>query len=114
MSRPGDLEPGTAWIAEEEVLWVWPDGRQLPGRIAIGVPEDLSPRGARCATALDGLHKVIHIQGGSRLQALVLAIGFVEARLASFASKGGRVLDPAGEYDALTGMFDLIRPDPPE
>ena len=104
------------WIAEQPVVFVWADGRREEGRIAVGMPEDTSPRGAACTAALDGLlPRAIPIHGGTRLHALVLAVRFLELLLEGFTSKGGRVLtlDPRGEVDAFAGIFGSLRLDLP-
>jgi len=103
-----------SWIAEQAVVFVWPDGRRVEGRIAVGTPEDVGPEGpgeARCSAAVDGLYREFQLHGASQLQALVLAIGFLQRTLTDFASKGGRVLtlDPRGEVDALAGIFGSLQ-----
>ena len=82
------------WIAEHAVVFVYPDGT-----IAIGAPEVVSTGEARCAVVFEG--RELAISGSTTLQALVLAIRFVELRLRDFVAKGGRVLDPADDSDVL-------------
>lgn len=91
------MEP--TWIAEEKVVFVHPDGRRTVGRIAVGVPEQVGPDEASCPIALDGLERTRPIHGGSKLQALLLAIRFLGMRLHDFLSKGGRVFYPVEDVD---------------
>jgi hypothetical protein len=98
-------------MAEEQVVFVHPDGRREAGRIAVGLPEQLDPNEARCAISLDGFERTRPIHGGSTLQALLLAIRFLGMRLHDFTSKGGRVVDPdEGDDVPLEAFFgDLLR-----
>lgn len=55
------------WIAEEQVVFVHPDGRRERGRIAIAMPVQVDQNEAKCAVALDGFDPVPGpIYGGSR------------------------------------------------
>ena len=89
----------TQWIAEQSVVFVHPDGRRVPGRIAVALPELVGPEEAQCAIALDGLDPGRAVHGASTLQALVLALRFLGMRVHDFMSKGGRVVDPDEELD---------------
>jgi len=98
------------WVAEEQVVFVHPDGSRRAGRIAVGAPAYVSPHEAQCAVALDGFQERIpRISGGSSLQALLLATRFLGWRLHDFVSKGGRVLDPSDDSDLeLKSMFGAL------
>ena len=88
------------WIAEESVVFVHPDGTRQAGRIAVGLPVDVSGAEATCAMALDGLHSQLRpAHGASNLQALTLALRFVGTQLHHFVSRGGRVLHRSEEFD---------------
>ena len=104
------MEP--TWIAEESVVFVYPDGRRITGRIAVGLPARVSDVEAHCLIALDGIdHKAVPVMGGSPLQALVLGLQIIGSRLYDFRAHGGRVLYPTGESDMLDGLFgSLLRP----
>ena len=96
-------------IAEERVVFLFPDGRRRPGRIAIGLPELLraDPEEARCTVWLDGMQPPTPVHGGSTLQALALALRLARTRLRHFVEDGGRVLYPEDDedldFDALLG-----------
>jgi hypothetical protein len=79
-------------IAELPVVWVYPRGGRVPGRVAIGGPE---PRGQSmaCTVAMEGLHPARAISGGSALQALMFAVHYMEAMVRNFIEGGGRVLN---------------------
>ena len=102
------------WIAKEEVVFVHPDGHRQAGRIAVGVPEQLSSNEARCPISLDGLERTRPIHGASTLQALLLAIRFLGMRLHDFTSNGGRVVDADDDDVPLEAIFGarLRDPDP--
>jgi len=99
-------QPPPPWIAELRVILVHPDGRRVPGRIAVGQPHTVGggdPAGhdeSRCAIEVTGLHSREHaIIGGGSLQALLLGVRFLGSRLHDFVSRGGRVLDPTDDSD---------------
>lgn len=102
------------WIAEERVIFVHPDGRRSPGRIAVGLPVQVDPAESTCPIALDGFHTIPRpIHGGSNLQALMLAVRFLGMRIHDFLSKGGRVLDPDDDTDMqLQAFFGRLLADP--
>jgi hypothetical protein len=88
------------WIAEEEVVFLHPNGRRVPGRIAVGLPVQVHVGEADCTIALDGYEQQPGpLKGGSTLQALLLAVRFIGTRLHDFLSKGGRVLNPEDDSD---------------
>jgi hypothetical protein len=78
------------WIAVEEVVFVYPDGTRAPGRIAVAAPVELEDQCA-CEVALDGLERTYTIFGHSKLQALLLGIQFLGARLHDLLARGLRV-----------------------
>ena len=102
------------WIAEEQIVFVHPDGRRNSGRIAVGLPVQ-GAEDARCPIALDGLQRCGPIVGDSTLQALLLAIQYLAMRLHDFRSKGGRVVY-AGEAEdedmPLEAFFGALLRDP--
>lgn len=93
-------------IAEDHVVFVFPDGRRQPGRIAIGVPESVGPDEARCTVVLEGMQPSTRVHGATTLQALVLALRLARQRLHDFVADGGRVLDPEDDSDIeIDAMF---------
>ena len=102
------------WIAELPVVFLHPNGRRADGRIAVGLPFVVDERQASCPVALDGMDTLrMPISGGEPLQALLLAVRFLGARLHDFKTKGGRVLHRGDdecevELDAFFGP--LLRP----
>jgi hypothetical protein len=101
------MEP--TWIAEEQVIWLYTDGSRVPGRIAVGLPMQITDDEAHCMVALDGLdHLSFPMLGSSPLQVLLLAVRHLGMRIQDFMSKGGRVLDPVD--DANFGIEHLFGP----
>jgi hypothetical protein len=105
------------WIAEEAVVFVDPSGQRSNGRIAVGLPAQISDVEARCPIALDGLEHtgMGPISGSSTLQALLLAIRFLGMRLQDHLSRGYRVVHPEDESDVpLVAFFGrlLANPEP--
>ena|SRR5688572_14805641 len=107
------------WIAELRVIIVHPDGRRVPGRIAVGQPYTVAggdPAGwheSHCPIEIDSLHSGKHpVIGGGSLQALLLGVRFLGSTLHNFVSRGGRVLDAEDgssvELEALFGP--MLRP----
>jgi hypothetical protein len=111
------------WIAEFRVVIVHPDGRRIPGHIAVGQPYTLaggdpaSSYESHCPIEIDGLYSRLHpIIGGGTLQALLLAVQFLGTLLHSFVESGGRVLDAEdGSEVTLAAMFGpmLRKMEPP-
>lgn len=104
------------WIAEEQVVFVHPNGDRRPGRIAVGQPYQ-GPENASCPIALDGLELCRPIHGDNTLQALLLGIRFLGMRLHDFRSKGGRVImypgdEPDEDVDVLQAFFGPLLCDP--
>jgi hypothetical protein len=88
------------WIAEEAIVFVYPDGRRVDGRIAIGLPTMVGEHEARCDLAVEPLDpKVRAYSGGGKLQALVSALRIAGTLIDAFLKNGGRLLYPAGQDD---------------
>lgn len=103
----------TAWIAEEPVVFLRPDGQRIAGRIVVGQPERVETGEARCAVLLEGLEQTLPIHGESTLQALLLGVRFLGMRLHDFRSKGGRIVDPEDDSDVeLEALFGPLLRDP--
>jgi hypothetical protein len=103
------------WTAEHEVMWLL-EGRRVPGRIAIGVPE-LVPGGdgeAICPVAIDGLQPVTPVHGEGEFHALMQAVRFLDMRLRDYVAKGVRAVfddDPEGDPDGATEhLLAMFRP----
>jgi hypothetical protein len=106
-----------SWTAELPIVWIV-DGRRVPGRVAIGVPE-LVPDGdgeAICAVALDGLQPVTSVHGQGEFHALMVGVRFLDMRLRDYVAKGvravlpedadrGDVEDPERDTASLLAMF---------
>lgn len=104
------------WIAEEQVVFVQPNGNRTEGRIAVGRPFQ-GPENASCPIALDGLESCRPIHGETTLQAMLLGIRFLGMRLHDFLSRGGRVLYPGDQPDGdveveLEALFGPLLRDP--
>jgi hypothetical protein len=107
--------PSPTWIAELRVVLVHPDGRRVPGHIAVGQPYTLGGADpaasyeSHCPVEIDGLHSRIHpIIGGGTLQALLLGVQFLGTLLHDFVSRGGQVLD--AEDDSHVPLPALFGP----
>jgi hypothetical protein len=105
--------PPPVWIAERRVILVHPDGRRVPGHIAVGQPYTLAggdPTGnyeSHCPIEIDGIHSPRHpaISAGT-LGALLLAVEALGGTLHGFIASGGRVLDPEDDSDIpLAALF---------
>jgi hypothetical protein len=92
-------------IAEQRVVFLFPGGQRRPGRIAIGLPELVTPDEARCTVVLDGMQPPTPVHGASTLQALALALRLARTRLRDFVADGGRVLEPEGNSDVGIGAI---------
>ena len=96
-------------IASLAVVYVYADGRRVPGNIWVGTPEQVDNVEARCPVWLDGLDPTAHwIAGGDTLQALLLALRLLAARLATFEAEGGSVEYPDGEVVELDVYFGKL------
>jgi hypothetical protein len=78
------------WIAEEQVVFVQADGTRIPGRIAVAAPV-VREQDCACEIVLEGLERSHTIFGDSTLQALLLGVRFLGARLHDHLSRGLRV-----------------------
>lgn len=88
------------WIAEEAIVFVYPDGRRVVGRIAIGLPTMLGEHEAKCELALEPLDpRVREYSGGGKLQALVSALQIAGTLIDAFLKDGGRLLYPIDPGD---------------
>lgn len=88
------------WVAELPIVWIV-NGRRVPGRVAIGVPE-LVPNGdgeATCAVALDGLQVVTNVHGEGTFHALMQGVHFLHVRLRHYAADGVRLTFPDSDSD---------------
>lgn len=92
--------PSPKWIAELRVIIVHPDGRRVPGRIAIGEPYvlgggDLAEDNhyeSHCPVEITGVFAYPAIGGGT-LHALLTAVDVARYMVRTFVESGGRVLD---------------------
>jgi hypothetical protein len=88
------------WIAEEAIIFVYPDGRRVDGRIAIGLPTMVDEHEAKCELAIEPLDpKVRGYSGGGKLQALVSALQIAGTLIDAFLKEGGRLLCPGDPED---------------
>lgn len=88
------------WIAELRVVIVHPDGRRVPGHIAVGQPYTLAGADpaasyeSHCPVEIDSVYSHTHPAiGAGTLEALVRGIQLLGAMLVAFVEDGGRVLD---------------------
>ena len=98
-------------IAEEQVVFVYPDGRRVPGHIRIEKPYvvDENEGECRCPVMIEGLHeRMPDVAGSGTLQALLLGVCFCGSLLRDFVDAGGRILRPDAESDTEgEELFDL-------
>jgi hypothetical protein len=88
------------WVAELPIVWIV-DGRRVPGRVAIGMPE-LVPDGdgeAICPVAIDGLQPVTRVHGDGEFHALLQGVRFLDLRLRHYTADGVRLMLPASDDD---------------
>lgn len=101
------------WTAELPIVWIV-NGRRMPGRVAVGVPE-LVPDGdgeAICPVALDGLQPVTRVRGAGVFHALMQGVRFLDLRIRHYVADGVRVVfpddedrDPDSATESLLAMF---------
>lgn len=97
------------WIAEQEVALLGLDKKRLLCKILIGTPISISEGEARCPVSIVGLDsQVFEISGSSTLQALLLAIRFLEMRLRDLASRGWSVQGRSGGAPLLAEVFGAL------
>jgi hypothetical protein len=111
------------WIAELRVVFVHPDGRRVPGHIAVGEPYVLGGGDpadnyeSHCPVEIDSLYPPGHPAiGGGTLSALLGAVKLLAAMLHAFTEQGGRVLDAEDGSDVpLEALFGplLFKIEPP-
>lgn len=101
-------------MAEEEVVFVHPDGRRVAGRIAIGAPLT-SGRECSVEVSLQGVEPRLStkIYGETTLQALMLGIRFMGYRLHDFLQKGGRIEYGDRQAFPIDAYFAGLLTDPP-
>lgn len=101
-----------SWVAELQVIWIV-DGKHVPGRVAIGVPE-LVPDGdgeAICPVAIDGLQPVTRVHGEGVFHALLQGVRFLDMRLRRYTADGVRLTfpdsddEPESATECLLAMF---------
>ena len=101
------------WIAELRVIIVHPDGRRVPGHIAVGRPYALGGADpaasyeSHCPVEITDVHSCRHpLIGGGTLHALLRGVEFLGVMLHEFVARGGRILDPEdGSEVALSVLF---------
>lgn len=103
------------WIADEPVVFLYSDGRRVPGRIALGYPLPVAgPYRASCDTLLDGIDdgRGVMLEADTPFHALQLAMSSLATRLSTFLANGGRVLTPEGDGEVNLEAFfgPLLRP----
>jgi hypothetical protein len=97
------------WIAEEAIVFVYPDGRRVDGRIAIGLPTMVDEHEARCELTVEPLDpKVRACSGEGKLQALVSALRIVGMLVDAFLKEGGRLLYPGGGQEDVDFAIDAV------
>lgn len=93
---PHDYGDAMNWTAELPIVWIV-DGRRVPGRVAIGVPE-LVPDGdgeSICAVVLDGLQPMTPVHGDGEFHALMQGVRFLDLRIRDYVAKGFAPCSPA-------------------
>jgi hypothetical protein len=96
------------WIAEEAIVFLYPDGRRVDGRIAIGLPTMVDDHEARCELALEPLDPRIRgYSGEGKLQALVSALRIAGTLIDAFLKEGGRLLCPGDDPEDPEGDVDF-------
>jgi hypothetical protein len=101
-----------SWVAELQVIWIV-DGKHVPGRVAIGVPELVPNKNgeATCAVAIDGLQPVTLVRGEGTFHALMQGVRFLHLRLRHYAADGVRLTfpdsddEPESATECLLAMF---------
>ena len=110
------------WIAEEPITFVYPDGRRVDGRIAIGLPTKVDDYEYRCELGVEPLDpKVRGYSGAGKLQALVFALQIAGTLIDAFIKQGGRLVrpgtdepdEPDDELDIETILGPLLAPPRP-
>lgn len=84
------------WIAEEKVVFVHANGTRVVGRIAVAAPV-VRDQDCACEVVMEGLERSHTIFADSTLQALLLGVRFLGARLHDHLSRGLRIELEGGE-----------------
>ena len=100
------------WTAEIHVVWLV-NGRHVPGRVAIGVPELVAGGDgeAICPVALDGLQSITRVRGEGPFHALLQGVRFLDMRLRHYVADGVRLTfpdsddEPESATECLLAMF---------
>lgn len=101
------IEP---YIACRRVKFIYPDGKECDGEIAIGLPVQEATQ-ASCLAVLDGLSTPPgQLHGADPLQALAAALQHLADELHAFVTQGGRVRHPEGEDVDLEATFGRLWP----
>ena len=97
------------WTAELPIIWIV-NGRRVPGRVAIGVPE-LVPDGdgeAICPVALDGLQSVTRVHGDGEFHTLMQGVRFLDLRIRHYVADGVRAVFPGDDEDPESATASLL------
>jgi hypothetical protein len=97
------------FIASYELTRLKADGSE--GRLVarVGVPYRIGEHEWACAVDLDGdVGRAVDIRGGSSMQALCLAIGFLRTRLGHLVAKNERLQHAGGGDDWGLDEIDLV------
>jgi hypothetical protein len=100
------------WVAELQVTWII-DGKHVPGRVAIGVPEIVPNMNgeAICEVAIDGLQPVTRVRGEGAFHALMQGVRFLHLRLRHYVADGVSLTfpdsddEPESATECLLAMF---------
>jgi len=97
------------FIASYELTWLKADGSAVPLVARVGVPYRIGEHEWACALDLEGdVGRAVDIRGGSSMQALCLAIGFLRTRLGHLVAQNGRLRHPGGGDDWGPGEIDAV------
>ena len=97
------------FIASCELIWRKADGSEVRLVARVGVPYEIGDHAWACATELDGYGgRAVDIRGGSSMQALCLAIGFLRSRLAHLVAMDERLQHVQGGGDWNLDQLDAV------
>jgi hypothetical protein len=97
------------FMASYELTWLKADDSEVRLVARVGVPYRVGDREWACAAELEGYDGgAFDIRGGSSMQALCLAIGFVRTRLGHLVAKDGRLRDVEGGDDWGLDEIDMV------
>jgi hypothetical protein len=107
------------WLAEFPVTWVI-GGQRVQGLIALGMPELVQARSgdgdegeALCTVVLDGLQPRTTVHGEGKLNAILTAVHFLDARIRDHVAHGVRVVFPGDVEDperATASLLEMFKP----